>query len=342
MNFSPDLNTIWFFLIGILFSGYAILDGFDLGVGALYLFHKKDKERRLLLNAIGPLWDGNEVWLIVGGGALFAAFPEVYATVFSGFYLPFMLLLLCLIFRASAIEFRSKLDNNRWKKIWDTSFSVSSGVAALLFGVALGNIIKGIPLDQNHNFIGSFFSLLNPYALLVGIGTLVLFALHGALFAALKTEDALQNAMIQKAKRLFYAVVTFYIIINIYTFTAFERLTANLLNRPYLFLVVLLNLFFLFGIRRHLQKAAAKAAFLFSAFHILFWFLLFGLNHYPKLVYNTADTENSMNIYNSASSPKTLGIMLLIVAIGFPLVLIYSTFIYKSFAGKVKLDSSSY
>ncbi|MBD3385169.1 cytochrome d ubiquinol oxidase subunit II [candidate division KSB1 bacterium] len=342
MNFSLDLNTVWYLLVGVLLSGYAILDGFDLGVGTLYLFNKKEKERRLLLNAIGPVWDGNEVWLITGGGALFAAFPEVYATVFSGFYIAFMLLLFCLIFRATAIEFRSKLEMNWWKKVWDTSFSISSTVAALLVGVALGNIIAGIPLDQNHDFTGSFFSLLNPYAIIVGITTTILFALHGGLFAAVKTEDELQQRMAGYAKKLFWIVIFLYVIINIYTFTAFDRLTTNLLNRPYLFLILALNLYFLVGIYRQLKKTAFKRALLFSALNILSWFILFGLDHFPQLVYNTANPDNSLNIYNAASSSKTLTIMLIIAIIGFPLVLFYTTFIYKTFGGKVKLDSSSY
>ncbi|MFY8215221.1 MAG: cytochrome d ubiquinol oxidase subunit II, partial [Chthoniobacterales bacterium] len=168
-----DLNIIWFALVGILFTGYAMLDGFDLGVGALHLFVKKDEHRRLMLNSIGPVWDGNEVWLVVGGGALFAAFPEAYATVFSGFYLPFMLLLVCLIFRAVAIEFRSKEAWTWWRKMWDVAFSIASVVGALLIGVAMGNIVRGIPLGPDFEFSGSVLDLLNPYALLMGVTTVL-------------------------------------------------------------------------------------------------------------------------------------------------------------------------
>jgi len=174
-----DLNTVWFILIGVLFAGYAILDGFDFGVGALHLFVKDDIERRTFLNAIGPVWDGNEVWLITGGGALFAAFPEVYATVFSGFYLALFLLLVVLIFRAVGIEFRSKRESPRWRSNWDIAFSVSSYVIALLLGVAMGNIIIGVPLNQSHEFIGNFWTLLNPYTVIVGITTVALFMMHG-------------------------------------------------------------------------------------------------------------------------------------------------------------------
>ncbi len=157
-----DLNIIWFILIVIILAGYAILDGFDFGVGILHLFHKTDEDRRKSINSIGPLWDGNEVWLVVGGGALFAAFPEVYATVFSGFYNAFIILLMMLLFRGVAIEFRSKREDPKWRKGWDIFFSLGSLGAALLFGVALGNLARGIPLDEKKNVTSGFIDLLNP------------------------------------------------------------------------------------------------------------------------------------------------------------------------------------
>ena len=193
-----DLQIIWFILVGVLFSGYAVLDGFDLGTGTLQFFIKGDENRRLMLNAVGPVWDGNEVWLITGGGALFAAFPYVYASVFSGFYLAFMLLLLTLIFRAVSIEFRSKQPMQWWRKGWDITFSVSSLLAALLIGVAMGNVTRGIPLDGQGNFTGTFLSLLNPYAVLLGLTSVALFAMHGGIFLMMKTQGNLQ----QQIKRL--------------------------------------------------------------------------------------------------------------------------------------------
>src|SRR5690606_11274376 len=193
MEFTFDLNTIWFFLIGILLVGYAILDGFDLGVGALHLLVKDDTERRVMLNSIGPVWDGNEVWLVTGGGALFAAFPHVYATVFSGFYTALMMLLFMLIFRAVAIEFRSKRPMKWWRQMWDVAFSVASIFIAFLAGVAVGNLITGIPLDAEKEFIGTFWGLINPYTVLVGITTVALFMMHGAIYGVMKTEGALQS-----------------------------------------------------------------------------------------------------------------------------------------------------
>jgi cytochrome d ubiquinol oxidase subunit II len=190
---SFDLNSVWFMLVGLLLTGYAILDGFDLGVGALHLFTSKDEDRRIFLNAIGPVWDGNEVWLVTGGGALFAAFPHVYATVFSGFYLALMLLLMMLIFRAVAIEFRSKQPMAWWRRAWDVSFSIASVVSSLLLGVALGNIAWGVPLRPDHEYAGTFLGLLNPYSLMVGLTTVALFTMHGAIYLVMKTQGELHD-----------------------------------------------------------------------------------------------------------------------------------------------------
>ncbi|MCX7868855.1 MAG: cytochrome d ubiquinol oxidase subunit II, partial [Terrimicrobiaceae bacterium] len=181
-----DLNTIWFVLVGVLFTGYAVLDGFDLGVGTLHLFARKDEHRRLFLNSIGPVWDGNEVWLVTGGGGLFAAFPEVYATVFSGFYIPFMLLLVALIFRAVAIEFRSKEAWPWWRGMWDVAFAAASVLAAFLIGVAMGNVVRGVPIGPDREFAGTFLGMLNPYSLFFGVTTVSLFAMHGAIYLAMK------------------------------------------------------------------------------------------------------------------------------------------------------------
>src|SRR5437868_6198012 len=182
-----DLHLIWFILVGVLFAGYAILDGFDLGVGALHLFAKGDNERRLMINSIGPVWDGNEVWLVTGGGALFAAFPEAYATLASGFYLAVFLLIFALIFRAIAIEFRSKQESPFWRQSWDVAFSVASILSALLFGIVIGNLVWGIPLGADKEFQGTFLGLLHPYALLTGVMVVSVCMMHGAIYVVLKT-----------------------------------------------------------------------------------------------------------------------------------------------------------
>ena len=207
-----DLNTVWFLLIGVLLSGYAILDGFDLGVGALHLFTKTDRDRRIMLNSIGPVWDGNEVWLVTGGGALFAAFPDVYASSFSGFYLAFILLLVALIFRAVAIEFRSKRPSPRWRSTWDVSFSVSSIVSSLLIGVALGNVAQGLPLTAEGEYLGGLLGLLRPYPLVVGLTTVALFAMHGSIYVVMKTEGELQARIRGWIPRLIGLFVAGYVV----------------------------------------------------------------------------------------------------------------------------------
>ncbi|RYD87537.1 MAG: cytochrome d ubiquinol oxidase subunit II, partial [Sphingobacteriales bacterium] len=190
-----DLPTWWFLLIGALISGYGILDGFDLGAGALHLFFRKEQSRRIALNAIGPVWDGNEVWLVIGAGALFAAFPLVYGTLLSVFYLPFIVLLVAIIFRAISIEFRSKEEMTWWRALWDVCYCLSSSTIALLFGLILGNLIQGIPLDKDYQFVGRLRDFFNPYALLISVTVLSLFMLHGAMYLAMKTEDRLYAKM---------------------------------------------------------------------------------------------------------------------------------------------------
>ncbi|MDX2419416.1 MAG: cytochrome d ubiquinol oxidase subunit II, partial [Xanthomonadales bacterium] len=195
------LQITWFILFGILIGGYAILDGFDLGVGFLSMFTKKSNDRRLMINAVGPVWDGNEVWLVTGGGALFAAFPPIYATSFSSFYLAIMLLLLALIARAVSMEFRGKVNSPSWRRIWDWAFGLGSTIAAVLFGVAVGNIMTGIPLDENHMFTGNFLSLLHVHPIAMGLLSLAMFATHGALYMAIKSEGPLASSMVANAKK---------------------------------------------------------------------------------------------------------------------------------------------
>ena len=337
-----DLNTIWFILVGVLFTGYAMLDGFDLGIGALHLFTKKDEERRVLLNAIGPVWDGNEVWLVTGGGALFAAFPNVYATVFSGFYLAFYLLLASLIFRAVAIEFRSKQPMRWWRQTWDISFSAGSIFSSLLLGVALGNLAWGIPIDEHGEFAGTFLGLLMPYPLLVGVTTVALFMMHGAIYGVLKTEGPLHDQLRGWAMNaiIFFVIcaATTSMATLLYVPHMADRVRAN----PWLFSIVLVNMLAIANIPREFHHNRDWRAFLSSCLAMITLMLLFGLNLFPNLVYSRPHPENSLNIYNAASSPKTLGIMLVIAVIGVPIVIAYTGCIYWIFRGKVKIDRMSY
>jgi len=288
------------------------------------------------------VWDGNEVWLVTGGGALFAAFPNVYATVFSGFYLAFYLLLASLIFRAVAIEFRSKQPMRWWRQTWDIGFSVGSILSALLMGVALGNIAWGIPIDANGEFAGTFLGLLMPYPLLVGVTTVALFMMHGAIYGVMKTEGALHEKLRVWAMRC----IIFFVICAATTTMATLLYVPHMANRvranPWLFSIVLANMLAIANIPREFHHNRDWLAFLSSCGAMITLMLLFGLNLFPNLVYSLPNPENSLNIYNAASSQKTLGIMLVIACIGVPIVIAYTVCIYWIFRGKVKIDRMSY
>lgn len=337
-----DLSIIWFILVGVLFTGYAMLDGFDLGIGALHLFTNQDEERRLMINSIGPVWDGNEVWLVTGGGALFAAFPNVYATVFSGFYLALILLLAALIFRAVAIEFRSKQPMRWWRQMWDIGFAGGSILSSLLIGVALGNIAWGVPIDDRGEFAGTFLGLLTPYPLLVGVTTVALFMMHGAIYGAMKTEGGLHDKLRVWAMRCIIFFVICAVTLTMATLLYVPHLAARVRDNPWLFGVALMNMLAIANIPREFHHGRDRLAFLSSCAAILTLMVLFGLNMFPNLVYSQPWPENSLTIDNAASSPKTLGIMLVIACIGVPVVIAYTVCIYWIFRGKVKLDRMSY
>ncbi|MEJ5287280.1 MAG: cytochrome d ubiquinol oxidase subunit II [Bacteroidota bacterium] len=337
-----DLNTIWFILIGVLFAGYAILDGFDLGVGMLHLLVKNDLHRRTFLNAIGPVWDGNEVWLITGGGALFAAFPEVYATVFSGFYIALFLLLVVLVFRAVAIEFRSKRESTSWRQKWDIAFSLASYLIAFLLGVAMGNIIVGVPLNKFHEFVGNFWTLISPYTVLTGITTVALFMMHGAIYLVLKTEGELQTIVKRWVNNTIIFFVICYVSTTMITLVYVPHMTQHFKDFPILFIVPLLNMLAIANIPREIYHQRYGWAFISSCASIAALLALFAIGIFPNLVPSNPNPEYSLTIYNAASSQKTLTIMLIIAIIGVPFVLAYTTAIYWTFRGKVKMEDLNY
>jgi len=338
----PDLNTVWFLLVGILFTGYAILDGFDFGVGILHLFIKKDEDRRILLNSIGPVWDGNEVWLVTGGGALFAAFPGAYATVFSGFYNAFMLLLVALIFRAVSIEFRSKEQGHAWRQGWDIAFSIGSFLAALLIGVAMGNITRGISLNSEGDYIGNFIHLLNPYSLLLGVTVVALFAMHGAIFLVLKTEGELQSTIKGWVPGLIGLFLVLFAAFNIATFFECPNLVTVMLTRPYGFAILGLDVLAALSIALLTTRGYEFGSFLMSSLTMVLLMAVLGISYFPNLVMSNPDPSNSLTIYNCVSTTKTLGNMLVIAIIGVPIVLAYTASIYWIFRGKTKLGHVGY
>ena len=338
-----DYPTWWFLVVGGLFSGYAILDGFDLGAGAWHLFFKKEHSRRIALNAVGPVWDGNEVWLVIGGGALFAGYPLLYATLFSSLYIPFMLFLVFLIFRAISIEFRSKEDMLWWRKMWDIGYSVSSIALAFLLGVVLGNVLQGIEVGENYNYQGAgFFEFLNPYAIMTGLTTLFLFMMHGAIYLLLKTEGKLYDKLTRLLKQGTILFMVCFGLTSLYTLLYIPHLSDDFQQNPALFIVPILTFLSIANVPRLASKRKFAWAFVFSSLTIAFSLVLVAIELYPILLFSTVDSMYDINIYNAASSVGSMQIMLIIVAIGAPLVLGYTIFVYRTFSGKVKLDETSY
>lgn len=357
-----DFNVIWYIIIGLLLIGYAILDGFDLGVGALHLLSKGDRNRRIMLNSIGPVWDGNEVWLITAGGALFAAFPEVYATAFSGFYLPFMLLLIALIFRAVSIEFRSKESSSRWRNSWDTSFSIGSMVAAILFGIAIGNVVVGFPIGSDKEYQGTFWDLLTPYTILTGFFNLAMFTMHGAIYLNLKTEGDLQTQVQRWGRNAYVVFLIMFIITTAATLYLQPTMIANfsfgLVDVPgeahelvrrhqtlisvVAWLIVLLNTLSIANIPRTLAKGKPIQAFISSACTIAAIVLLFALGVFPNMLVSNLSPDYSLDIYNGASSQYTLRTMFWVAIWGLPFVVGYTSLIYWTYRGKTVINESSY
>jgi len=337
-----ELSTWWFAIVGAVFTGYAILDGFDLGAGTIHLLFKKEESRRIALNAIGPVWDGNEVWLVIGGGALFAGFPDVYATIFSAFYIPFMLFLVLLILRAISIEFRSKEPMQWWRKMWDALYSVSSALIGFLLGVVLGNLIIGLPIDEHHEYTGHFLQLLNPYALLTGATTLSLFAMHGSIYLVMKTEKRLYtklSLMVHDTSRVF---VVFYMLLTIVTLVYYPHMANTIKRYPFLIAVPVITVFNTINTRRLLEVGKYLAAFFSSALTVALLLITFAMNLYPHIVRSNINSLYSLTVHNAASSSRSLTIMLIIAAIGVPIIAVYTSFVFWTFKGKVKLDENSY
>ncbi|MGB0837365.1 MAG: cytochrome d ubiquinol oxidase subunit II [Flavobacteriaceae bacterium] len=339
---SIDYPTLWYLVVGAVFSGYAILDGFDLGAGAWHLFFKRGDNRRIALNAVGPVWDGNEVWLVIGGGALFAGFPIFYATLFSAMYIPFMLFLFCLIFRAISIEFRSKEKMAWWRQLWDVSYSVSSILLSFFLGVVLGNVLQGAAIDSDYEFVGKTLDFFNPYAILVGLTTLALFMMHGAIFLLLKTEGWLYNKLLVLLKRGIIFFILMFAITTVYTLIYIPHLSDAFKSYPSLFLAPLLAFLSIANIPRLASKKKFLWAFIFSCISISMMLVIVAIELYPVLWRSTLDLENSITIYNAAASMKSLEICLIFAAVGIPLVLSYTFFVYKTFWGKVEMDENSY
>lgn len=334
-----DLNTLWFWIIGILFIGFFILEGFDYGVGILLPFYgKDDDERRIIINTIGPFWDGNEVWIISAGAMIFGAFPHWYATLFSGFYLAFVLLLLALIVRGVAFEFRSKDARRGWRNFWDWMIFIGSFVPALLWGVAFGNLMRGVPINAQMEYAGDFFTLLNPYALLVGVLAVAVMTLHGALFLLLRTEGELAARLRGAVNRLWLVAFVLYVITLIASALATEMLARSIMP----IVVAILGGVALFAAQWLHQRGRDGWAFTMTALTIAASFVTYALTLYPRVMISTLKPEWSLTIYNAAAAPYTLTIMSVVALIFIPLVIVYQAWTYYIFRQRVTRKTLEY
>jgi cytochrome bd ubiquinol oxidase subunit II len=337
------LNDVWFFLFILIIAGYLILDGFDMGVGILLLpMAHTDVERRTLLNSIGPVWDGNEVWLVLGGGVLFAVFPLAYASLFSGLYLAFMLVLLVLILRTVALEFRSKEEGSRWRTAWDTVFALASAGLALLLGVAFGNIVAGLPLDADGNISTGLIGLLTPFALLVGVATVAMFAVQGGIYLLIKTDGELHDRIARAVPRLMIAFFVLNTLVVIAMILFHQNITDRYLNDVWPVIFPAAALVALGAAYAFVRSGQPFRAFLASSAMIGLLLISGGVGLYPNLIISTVDPSYNLTIFNAASAENTLVITLIFAVIGIPFVLLYTTGVYYIFRGKTVVDTHSY
>lgn len=325
-----DLAILWFLLIAVLWTGYLVLEGFDFGVGMLLPFlGRKDKERRVLINTIGPVWDGNEVWLLTAGGATFAAFPEWYATLFSGFYIPLLIILLALIVRVVAFEWRGKIADENWARTADRAIIAGSWIPAVLWGVAFANLVRGVELDADHQFTGGFFSLLSPFALLGGLVTASLFLMHGAVFLALKTDGEIRLAARRTAA---YASVAATLL------TAGWALWAQVAySVPWTWAAVVVAALCLVGVILTNARGREGWAFTLSAGAIVAAVVLIFGSMYPDVM-PAVDPANSLTVQNASSSDYTLTVMTWVAVILVPVVIAYQAWTYWVFRRRLSTE----
>jgi len=327
-----NLNTLWFVLIAVLWVGYFFLEGFDFGVGMLVpLVSDDDLDRRVAINSIGPVWDGNEVWLLVAGGATFAAFPEWYATLFSGFYLPLFLILVALILRGVAIEFRGKDKRPEWRTWWDRAIVFGSFLPSLLWGVAFANILRGVPIDASGEYAGGFWNLLNPYALLGGVMSLLLFLLHGAVFLSLKTSGSVSDRSSGIARRVAWPTVVVVVGFMLWTYVeSGDGVMPGLL--PVIAIGLLVAVPWLLADRKDGWSFAATGGAIVLIVATLF------INLYPNVLPSTLDPAFSLDVFNAASTSNTLTVMSWVALVFTPLVLLYQGWTYWVFRKRIGRD----
>lgn len=329
------LETTWFVLWGLLWAVYFVLDGFDFGMGTLMPFiAENETEKRILYNAAGPFWDGNEVWLITAGGVTFAAFPTAYAVLFSALYAPLLILLFGLIIRAVSFEFRNKVDNKKWRKAWDACHILGNFVPALLFGVAFGNLFLGIPIDGAGVYHGNILKLLNTYGLVAGILFVMMFCMHGMLWLAIKSASVMRERAVAFAKGLWWAVTGTAVVFLIMTYT-YTDLFNNYIAMPVLFVLPVIAVAALFASRAMLRQGKVVHAWAASATFIGMVTLFGVIGMFPRLIPSSLHPDFSLTIHNAASSPFTLKVMLVVALITVPVVIGYQTWVFLTFSHPV-------
>ncbi|MGW2015826.1 cytochrome d ubiquinol oxidase subunit II [Streptomyces sp. NPDC001927] len=323
-----ELHNVWFVLIAVLWIGYFFLEGFDFGVGVLTKLLARDRtEKRVLINTIGPVWDGNEVWLLTAGGATFAAFPDWYATLFSGFYLPLLIILVCLIVRGVAFEYRAKRPEENWQRNWEEAIFWTSLIPAVLWGVAFGNIVRGVKIDAEKEYVGTFFDLLNPYAILGGLVTLALFTFHGTVFAALKTVGDIRARARSLALKL--GLVTAVLALGFLIWTQADKGDGWSLGAMLVAVVALVGAIGAIKVGREGWSFALSGITIAAAVAMLFFTL------FPNVMPSSLNPEWSLTVTNASSSPYTLKIMTWCAAIATPLVLLYQGWTYWVFRKRI-------
>ena len=339
---ASTLQFLWYVVFITSMFAYAALDGFDIGVGCLHLFGRSDLDRRIFINAIGPVWDSNSLWVIITTGVLMSGFPTAFGMLFSSLYMPMMVLIFGYVYRSVAIEFRSKIASPKWRVFWDIMFALSSYCLAFGFGVVLASLIHGLPIDQHGDFIRDHSLHLTPYAILLGFFTTALFMLHGALYLHLKTERTLQQRMKRWCWRLFTIFGVLWLIVNTVTPTYEAQVTEHVKHTPLFTLFATISCLGVSGLFWSLWNNRDGWAFISSACIILSLILFYSLGTYPNIVRSCLDENYSLTMYNASSTPFTLKILLGIAAAGVPLFFFYMIYTYRVFRGKVEIDTMSY
>jgi cytochrome bd ubiquinol oxidase subunit II len=334
------INTLWFIVLAGMLTGYAVLDGFDLGAGILHLWAaRRPDERETVINSIGPVWNGNEVWLIAAGGSMVAAFPHLYAAAFSGFYLALMIVLWLLVLRGTAIELRHQLDHPLWHEAWDVVFCLASALLTILFGVAVGNVLRGVPFEPDGTFQGSFALMLNPFALLCGVLSLVALAMHGAAYLVMKTEGAVQARARRALRPLWMGMLVLLLAVAASSFVVQPTFTANFGRWPFLLASPLGALVAAASIARFSRSGRDTAAFLSSGALIVFVLGSAAAGLYPRLLPGLEGSSiPALDIYNAASSERSMTVALAVYLGGMAVVLVYVVTVYRVWRGKVRSE----